>query len=455
VAPFDVTALADFVGTNLVEQSGTWLGALAAAMLGAGFAAGRSTLSGTPMTRVMALLQDSSGGSRAALDRYVRNPGRTQARWLVGRVCCTALTAVLIAGAFSRLSFTWAVVLSVLGTVVTYGVLTELAITAARRNLDRALTVLLRVLRPFELLFAPVGAPLAALSRVMVRVLPQPPPMDVRTAEHEVELLIAQGARSGTLAEDRAKMIQNVLEFSDLTAVEVMVPRTSLTAINADMKLEDVLKTVASEGHSRYPVYRDSIDNVIGLLVAKDLFRVMNDASARAETVQKFCRTPVNFVPETQPVSALLREMRARRAHMAVVVDDYGGVSGIVTLEDIIEEIVGDIQDEHDAEENPIVEMGDGHVMVNAAMPIDDLSRFLGVEIPDQGDFVSVGGMVVSRAGHVPTPGTEVQAYGLKFIVRESDKRRVSKLEVFKVQAMGEEQAGGGRRSPVPDAPVT
>jgi CBS domain containing-hemolysin-like protein len=332
-------------------------------------------------------------------------------------------------------------------------VFAEIATMLARRNPDRALPGLLRILRPFELLFAPFGAPLAALSGSVSRVLPPRQPVDGRTAEHEVELLLAEGAKDGTLSDDRAAMIQNVLQFSDLTAAQVMVPRTSLTAIKADARVEEVLKTVATEGHSRYPVFRDSIDNIVGLLVAKDLFRVANDAAARGEAVQKFMRTPVNFVPETQPVAALLREMRGRRAHLAVVVDDYGGVSGIVTLEDIIEEIIGDIQDEHDAEENPIVELGEGHVMVNAAMPVDDLSRFLGVEIPDEGDFVSVGGMVVSRAGHVPAAGTEVEAYGLKFIVREADKRRVSKLEVLRAPAP--EAAEGTRRSPIPNVPST
>jgi CBS domain containing-hemolysin-like protein len=445
VTPVDLVDVVRAVGSNLVDKSGNWVGAVVAALLGAVFAAGRSTLGSVPLGRVSALLNEAKGTQREALDRYMRDPARTQSRWLVGRVCCTALTAVLIAGAVGQLSFPRAVGISVLGTMMTYGVLAEISTTLARRSPDRALPVLLRILRPFELIFAPMGAPLAAMSRLVARLLPSPTPMDGRTTEHEVELLLAEGAKSGTLGEERAEMIQNVLQFTDLTAVEVMVPRTSLTAIAADTRLDDVLRAITANGHSRYPVYRESIDNVVGLLYAKDLFRVMNDASARSDAVHKFMRTPVNFVPETQPVSALLREMRARRAHMAVVVDDYGGVSGIVTLEDIIEEIIGDIQDEHDVEENPIVDLGDGRMMVNAAMPVDDLSRFLGVEIPDEGDFVSVGGMLVSRAGHVPAPGSEVEAYGLKFIVRESDKRKVSKLEVCRVTEAGEHESNGGR----------
>ncbi|MBI5533230.1 MAG: HlyC/CorC family transporter [Deltaproteobacteria bacterium] len=454
MTPFDLTAVVDAVGSNIATKSGNWVGAIVAALVGAVFAAGRSTLGSAPPSRVSALVDETKGAAHEALERYQRNPSRTQSRWLVGRVSCTALTAVLIAGAVSSLPFTWAVVVSLLGTMVTYGLFAEIATTLAHRNPDRALPVLLRVLRPFELLFAPVGAPLAAISGLIARWLPAPSPVDGRTTEHEVELLLAEGAKSGTLGEERAEMIQNVLEFTDLTAVEVMVPRTSLTALAVDTRLDDVLKAIILNGHSRYPVYRGSIDNVVGLLYAKDLFKVMNDASARGEPVSRYMRTPVNFVPETQPVSALLREMRARQAHMAVVVDDYGGVSGIVTLEDIVEEIIGDIQDEHDAEENPIVDLGDGRVMVNAAMPVDDLARFLDVEIPDEGDFVSVGGMVVSRAGHVPASGAEVEAFGLKFIVREADKRRVSKLEVSRIP-QPESSSGEPRRSPVPNGSST
>ncbi|MFW5739616.1 MAG: hemolysin family protein, partial [Myxococcota bacterium] len=233
-----------------------------------------------------------------------------------------------------------------------------------------------------------------------------------------------------TLEQERAQMIKNVLEFEDLMTAEVMIPRTSVTTIDAETTLEDVLKIISAKGHSRYPVYRESVDNIVGLLYAKDLFRVIDHTDIRTAKVEGFLRSPVNFVPEAKPVSALLREMRARRLHMAVVVDDYGGVAGVVTLEDIIEEIVGDIQDEHDLEEDPIVELGNGAVLVDAAVPIDDLSDLLGTELPDEGDFVSLGGWIIHQAGCVPEPGAQVEACGLRFIVREADERKISKVEI-------------------------
>jgi len=449
-----MAALVDGLSTKLIASSGNWIGAIAASLLGSAFATGRSTLGATPMTRVAVLVEDAQGWRRDVMERYAADPVRVQSRWLVARVCCTALTAVLIAQAMSYVSAGWIAAISVLGTVVTYGVFTEIGTTMARRNLDHALPVVLRLLRPFELIFAPLAMPLAWLARLVARITPRAAPMDGRTTEHEVELLVQEGAKAGTLGEERAEMIQNVLELNDLTAVEVMIPRTKITAISAGATVRDVLARVADSGHSRYPVYRDSIDNIVGLLVAKDLYRVIEDPAERMKPIEKFMRTPVNFVPETQPVSELLREMRARRLHMAVVVDDYGGVSGIVTLEDIIEEIIGDIQDEHDAEEEPIVDLGNGHVLVDAATPIYDLSRFLGVEIPEDGDVVSVGGMVVSHAGKVPQQGAELDAWGLRFIVREANERKVSKLEVSRLEPPVIEETTS-RRSPVPDATTT
>lgn len=408
-----------------------WAGALSAAVLGAVFAAGTATLVGMPLTRLTVLCEEASGRQRDALNRYLRNPTRVLSRWLVGRVACTALTAVLIGKAVHPMVDLWALPIAVLGTLATYGLLTEISTTLARRRLSRSAPFLLRVLYPFEMITAPLAWPLELAAKLSGKLLPQVE-ADSRMREHEVGLLLAEGQLDGTLEEERVQMLRNILEFEDLMAAEVMVPRTSVTAIDAETTLEQVLHIISAKGHSRYPVFRDSVDNIVGLLYAKDLFRVIDDTDIRTAKVHGLIRSPVNFVPETKPVSVLLREMRARRLHMAVVVDDYGGVAGIVTLEDIIEEIIGDIQDEHDLEENRIVELDDGGVMVDAALPIDDLSDFLGTELPDEGDFVSLGGWIIHQAGRVPELGAEIEACGMRFIVREADERKISKVEIHR-----------------------
>jgi CBS domain containing-hemolysin-like protein len=409
--------------------------ALAAATLGSVFAAATTTLGGLPITRVSVMADESVGDSRQALLRYLADPTKILSRWLVGRVVCTALTAVLIGDTVHRLAASWAVPFAVLGTLASYGLLAEIATSIARRNQEKSVPFLLRVLRPIELLTIPVALPLAAIAKFTRRLVPPGEAIDGRTTEHEVEMLVAEGQKAGTLGEERAQMIQKVLDFNDLSAVDVMVPRTSLCAIDSTTSIDEVLRVITSNGHSRYPVFKGSIDNIIGLLYAKDLFRVMENGALRNTSVEQLIRTPVNFVPETKPITSLLREMRDRRLHMAVVVDDYGGVSGAVTLEDIIEQIIGDIQDEHDDEENPIVDLGDGRIVADAAVPIDELSRFLGVELPNDGDFVSLGGLLVSHAGHVPQAGTELEAFGVRFTIREADERKVSRVEIQVIAA--------------------
>jgi CBS domain containing-hemolysin-like protein len=360
-------------------------------------------------------------------------------RWLVGRIGCTALTAMLIGNAVRYLAPHWAVPVAVLGTLATYGLLTEISTTLARRTAANSAPLLLRLLRPAEWITLPLAWPLEAAARLSGRLMPPPAAADARLTEHEVGLLLAESQLAGTLDEEHAQMIMNVLEFEDLTAAEVMVPRTSIITIDAQATIDEVLQTISAKGHSRYPVYRETVDNVVGLLYAKDLFRVVDELDVHTAKAESFIRTPVNFVPEAKPVSSLLREMQARRLHMAVVVDDYGGVSGIVTLEDIVEEIIGDIQDEHDAEEDPFVDLGDGRVLVDATVPVDDLSEFLGVAIPDEGDFMSLGGLLIHQAGQVPVPGAEIEAFGFRFTVREADERRVSKVEVTRLAGEGTE----------------
>jgi len=161
-------------------------------------------------------------------------------------------------------------------------------------------------------------------------------------------------------------------------------------------------------------------------------------------------RTPVVFVPETQSASSLLMDMRSgRRHHMAIILDEFGGMSGVVTLEDVIEEIVGDIRDEHDTDEPPIVDLGNGRLMVDAGVPIGDLNRYLGVTLPEDGDFNSLGGFIVDRLGQVPSVGATISDYGLDFVIRDADDRKVSKVEIIRTT----QTPGPGPESLPPQSP--
>lgn len=431
---------------NSVRDSVTWTYVLAGAVavvVAALFCTADAVWSSLSSTRLAVLGEEVRGWGRRAVLRYMQDAERVLARWLVGRLVATVLASVLLLFAFYPSWGLWSVLWATLATVLGIGLLTELGKAIARHWMPSSAWALAQGLYSLELLVLPLSFPLWIAAKVFGKLLP-PLPTDSKLREHEVGLILQEGQRDGTLELERAQMLKNILEFEDLMVSEVMVPRTKVTAIDAMMPLAQVLAVVSEKGHSRYPVFRDSVDNVVGLLYAKDLFRIFDEPGFDDKTAGAVMRRAVNFVPETKPVSVLLREMRARRWHMAVVADDYGGVSGIVTLEDIIEEIVGDIQDEHDKEQDRIELLDDGSALVDASIPIADLAEYLGVEFPDEGDFVSLGGWMIHRAGRVPEPGATIQACGLTFVVRQADERRVIKVEIC---SAGHEDAEAGETS--------
>jgi CBS domain containing-hemolysin-like protein len=248
--------------------------------------------------------------------------------------------------------------------------------------------------------------------------------------ESEVEMLVNEGELSGSLGHEQSEMIRNVLDFSGITAGQLMVPRTQVHAIEIDTPVAEVLRIIAESEHSRYPVYRENIDNVVGVLHSKDLLPPLSRGDLEKIGLPTLVRQPVVFVPESQAADSVLREMRVGKQHLAVVLDEFGGTSGILTLENLLEQIVGDIRDEHDVEEPPIADLGDGKLLVDASVSIADLSRYLGAELPTDGDYHTLAGFVVAELGTVPEVGVRLTAFDLDFEVKEADERRVLKVEI-------------------------
>jgi CBS domain containing-hemolysin-like protein len=421
-------------------QSVTWIIAgVVSSAVGSLFAAGDGALVTIPAAHLQSLTEQK-GVVGDAFRRFVQERHRILSRWLVGRIIAISVAAVL----YSRVAegiFTTTLggpspaletLAAVLCAVLTYGTLTAGLLNAARRRPEILGSLALRFLRPFEWFLFPLADPLAAFGRFVGSRFEKRAEFDARRAETEVQWVVMEGERTGAIANEPAEMIRNVLEFKDLTAREVMVPRRRISAIEASTSLERVVALVAADGHSRYPVYRETLDNVVGLLYAKDLFAVVKEKKVHTTRLADLCRSPVLYVVETQSILSMLREMRARRLHMAIVSDEFGGTSGLVTLEDIIEEIVGEIHDEYDTEVQ-IQELGEGRLVADAAVPLADLSARLGRSIPADGEFESLGGLIVHRAGRVPEVGATLTVDGLKLIVREADKTRVVKVEIVPV----------------------
>jgi CBS domain containing-hemolysin-like protein len=212
-----------------------------------------------------------------------------------------------------------------------------------------------------------------------------------------------------------------------------MVPRTSVVAIEINTPLDEVVQLIIAQGHSRYPVYRERIDQVEGTLYAKDLFRLIRPDADSTGRLEDLIRRPVFFTAHSQKISVLLRQMQARRVHVAIVVDEFGGTSGMVTLEDIMEEIVGEIRDEHDSDENPVRQIGPDRYIANADVSLYDLAEITGLHLPEHTrSYESLGGMLVDLAGRVPKSGDSIEIGGHEMIVRAADERRVSRVEVVK-----------------------
>ena len=245
--------------------------------------------------------------------------------------------------------------------------------------------------------------------------------------EEEIRMLVDAGEEEGIIEEDEKAMIYSIFEFGDTLAREVMVPRIDIVALDADTPLQEAVDTIIAAGHSRVPVYDGTVDHVLGLLYAKDVLVHLRDGGERP-ALRDMLR-PAYFVPETKKVDDLLREMQRLRVHLAVVVDEYGGTAGVVTVEDILEEIVGEIQDEYDAEEPVFQLVHEGEYVLDARMHLDDVNDLLGVELPTEVSD-TLGGLIYSSLGKVPAAGERLHIDGLQIEVLTVTGRRIRKVRV-------------------------
>ena len=381
-------------------------------------------------------LSEGEGRNAKVAGRVLQDVEAVQSRLLLGRVLCVALSATFVAYSLLQPYGLWIALLGVVGTAMAYAIVATIAGAVVRQRSGQATLRVWKWLRPVDLLLTPLAAPLTWIGELVVKLVPEVELEDSsRLADLTVEHVIEQGEETGTIAEDHAQMLRSVLEFKNTVAREIMVPRTQVVAFDFDTSIDAVLASVIESGHSRYPVYRGQIDQVEGILYAKDLFQLLrNTPDSDGVLLADVLRKPVFFAAESQKIGVLLREMQRRRSHLAVVVDEFGGAAGIVTLEDIVEEIVGEIQDEHDEEAPLVYERAPGHYFVDASISVYDLEEHLGEAIcEDKTDFDSLGGLLVHLAGQVPVIGEALVAGSYRVVVQDADERHVRRVEMLRV----------------------
>ena len=279
--------------------------------------------------------------------------------------------------------------------------------------------------------FRPVGNLLLLVSNGVMVLLPgKPLPKGPFISEEEIRHLVDVAEEEEEIEEDERELIHSIFEFGDTVVREVMVPRPDMIAIRADASMNQALEKIIEAGFSRIPIFEGDTDNIIGVLYAKDLLKRVHEGKKDVR-LSSLGRAPT-FVPEQKKVSELLREMQDQRVHMAIVVDEYGGTAGLVTIEDLIEEIVGEIVDEYDKEEPLVEPIDDNTIRVDAKMPIDEVNELLDVELPHE-EWDTVGGLVFGLTGRVPIAGEVVRYDSLEFTTERVTGRRIQKVVIAKL----------------------
>jgi putative hemolysin len=252
--------------------------------------------------------------------------------------------------------------------------------------------------------------------------------------EKEISDLAELGHERGTLEEDEQEIISSFVEFKSVLVIEVMIPRVDIVAIPNDVSSEELIETINKSGYSRFPVYIENLDKIVGVVHAKDLLQFLRNKSFITEDTIKKITREVLFVPERKMISEMLKEFQQKKMHMAIVVDEFGGTSGLITLEDIIEEIIGEIWDEHDPEENAIKILSPEKISVLGKVPITEVNQLVGRElIPPNDDYDTIGGLIINKAGYIPKEGYSFSLDAYKLTVKEVLKKRIKRIEIDKV----------------------
>lgn len=301
-----------------------------------------------------------------------------------------------------------------------------------RRSAGRWLAPLHPLLRALALLVRPLVVIFEFLQSLVELGASEQPQQDAATPAENIEALISAGTEEGLIEESDRELIQSVVAFGDKTVREVMTPRPNIVAIAAGNSLQELRQLVIDEQYSRVPVFDDSIDQIIGFVHVRDMFEL--DQKERANrTVQELVR-PIRFVPETKPVNDLVKEMQQDRAHMAIVVDEYGNTAGLATLEDLVEEVFGEIRDEHEPGLD-ITQDAQGNYIISGNFGLDSLEELVGFRTQGDTESTTVGGLVTEWLGRVPQAGEVVERGGIRIEVLASDELRVKQVRISKAEA--------------------
>ncbi len=404
-------------------------------LLNAFFVAAEYALVTVRRTRVQELA-DQGSRRATAVQRITSDPPRFIAAMQLGVTLTSLGIGALGEPALSNLLDDWLAV--VLAGVIAYVVLTFMHVVVgelvpkglALTYADRIALGVSAPVRGFFMLLRPVIWVLQKSSEAAQRAIG----LDPRTtdqqplSEAELKMLLNVSSEQGEIEHDEREMLYKVFDFADKEASDVMVPRPEVVGLSIEMPPEDALAAILDSPYTRYPVFRDSLDEIVGVLHVRDLFSALHDRGIAEVEIEALLR-PAYIVPETKDLAALLAEFRRTNQHMAVVVDEYGATQGIVTLEDLLEEIVGEIEDEFDLPDESVERVDENTVRIDGTFPLDDFNEQFGTTLEHE-DFHTIAGYVFHLLGRAANPGDEVRSDGMRFRVLETEGQRIQRLEV-------------------------
>jgi putative hemolysin len=422
------------------------LGVAALILLNAFFVAGEYALVTARRTRIQELADDGNRRARA-VQRIVADPPHFIAAMQLG----VTLTSLGI-GAVGEQALTHAfdpVMATLLAVILAFLIITYLHVVigelvpkgAALRYSERIALAVSAPVRAFFFVFSPLIWILQRSSELILRLLGLEPPGGEGEAlsEAELRMLLGRATEHGEIERGEQEMLYKVFDFADKEVSDVMVPRPEVVALSVDLPTDEALQAVIESPYTRYPVYRETLDDIVGILHVRNLFSALSDHGFANVAIESLVR-PAYIVPETKDLAALLAEFRRTNQHMAVVMDEYGTTAGIATLEDLLEEIVGEIEDEFDLPDESVERVDDRTVRIDGTFPIDDFNQRFGTRLPVD-DYHTMGGFVFGLLGRAAESGDEVDHDGLHFRVLDVEGSRIEKLEVEHVEVAQQVEA--------------
>ncbi|QLY80096.1 HlyC/CorC family transporter [Clostridium intestinale] len=396
-------------------------------LLSAFFSASETALMSLSKIRIRHMVEDGVKGAKL-IEKLTEDPNKLLGSILVGNnvvnIGASALATSVAVKAFGESGVGIATAIMTI-LVLIFGEITPKSIAKQRSEgvslkVSGIVNIIVKILRPFVAIFTFISS---TVLKLFGGDLNKDQPF---ITQEELKTMVDVGEEEGVLEEEEKEMIFNVFEFGDIQVKDVMVQRVDIVALGLDSNYDDVIDIIKEEQFSRIPVYNESIDDIIGIMYVKDLILLNNKDNFKVQD----CIREAYYTFEFKKVTELFKEMKKSRNHMAVVLDEYGGTVGIVTIEDLLEEIVGEIEDEYDELEEEIEVVKEDEYIVDGRIRLDDLSDLIGVKMESE-EFDSIGGFVIGQLGRIPEPKEEVSYENMRFVVEEIDKNRIKKVRIF------------------------